>query len=172
MWTLTLDLLLTLLEASLVYSRGRKLWRKLFSFWNWTTLTAAYLVQTASSSAARVSGTGRCSSSPLPGCSRVCRSSRSYRPDNPPTLRCSIQAGRSRWLTFCKHFLPLWTGGWMHFRWFSKNKCTLAEEGIELACVFMWYFKICITSSSEDVVRYMETAGYDPLISCYWTSAI
>ena len=104
-------------SASMFYRVGKhwyEQWPCLFYF-SWITVLSAacwvYLVQTASSSAAHMWGTGRRGSSPVPGCSRVCRSSRSYLQDIPPTLRCSIQAGHSRRLTFCIHFQPVWTVG-------------------------------------------------------------
>lgn len=104
----------------------------------------AYLVQTASSSAARVWGTGRCSSSPVPGCSRVCRSCQSYRRDKPPTPRCSTQAGHSHRLTFCIHFLPVSTVGW---KYISGDLVRISARYFN-DCVFMWYFITCSTSSS------------------------
>lgn len=63
-----------------------------------------YLARTPSSSGAGAWDTGRRGSSPPPGCSRVCRSSRSCLRDTPPRLRCSIQPGRTGLPTPCRHF--------------------------------------------------------------------
>lgn len=78
----------------------------------WQQCFWEYLVQTASSSAAHMWDTGRCSSSHLPGCSRVCRSSQNCLQDNRLTDQYSIQAGRIHQLTLCKHSLSAWAVGW------------------------------------------------------------
>lgn len=148
-----------------------------------------YLGQTASSSDAHVWGTGHCSRSRQPDCSKVCRSSQSYLQDSPPPGRCSIQKDHSRWMTSCKHFQLVWTvgrrvpqvsqdithagAGWTGYTVFIHNINTTWRHG-QCICSHRpikanWFIVVakCIQSFACHLMKDVVNSRKSPSTSCY-----